>query len=270
MGTTRVNIAGQPPPSYIGGVGTYYRDFLRVMDPRHDPDAPVALCLRMDLQTWDVSPRTERVVRILHSDATPPEKIVDLPHVYVTHYRKRLEDWTVPPGDRLVYMPMSVDDRVLPEIPKKSRDWIYFGNVFLEKSKQINMLREVLDFDIISFGMFNDSRHVMTREDALREVAKYRFGIGVGRAALEMLGLGLRVLVVGNQYGGPILSREDFESHRLANINSRLHKSGSDPVSDIKKLEKSDFYVKKSFISMRNPEIITEYQKIIEYGTAHG
>ena len=116
-----------------------------------------------------------------------------------------------------------------------------------------------LPYDIINNGKFNDS-DVVNHEEAKVIVSNYSYGIGVGRAALEMLAMGLKVIIAGKHYGGVLTSDELFERHTLHNMNSTLQ-TGGDVMEDFKKLEDSDWKVDIEKIDMRNR--INDYLEIL-------
>lgn len=132
----------------------------------------------------------------------------DETRLFVTTY-KDLADAL---GDRGLWIPNTIDAEGLP-VHSPERDWVYYGNIIGDKRKMFDRLKGVR-FDIVS--------GVADQHDALHRVARYRYGIGVGRCALEMMAIGLKVLIFGKDFGGLILSEADFEKQQAANFNANV------------------------------------------------
>lgn len=128
--------------------------------------------------------------------------------LFVTTY-KDLADALGPRG---LWLPNTIDEAVLPD-HRPSKDWVYFGNIIGEKRKPFDKLGG-LNFDVIS--------GVKDQQSSLEQVAQYRYGIGVGRCALEMMAIGLKVLIFGKALGGLILSQNDFDLQQQANFNGNV------------------------------------------------
>ena len=62
----------------------------------------------------------------------------------------------------------------------------------------------------------------MTRREILAECAKYKYGVGVARAFLELRALGCRTLNAGEYLGGLIVDTNDEEVHRKSGWNSEV------------------------------------------------
>lgn len=115
-------------------------------------------------------------------------------------------------GDRGLWIPNTIDASALPA-HKPTKDWVYYGNIIGDKRKAFDRLR-VTGFDTVS--------GVKDQREALSRVSQYRYGIGVGRCALEMMEMGLKVMIYGKDMGGLILSEEDYEIQRAANFNANV------------------------------------------------
>lgn len=115
-------------------------------------------------------------------------------------------------GERGLWLPNTIDASVLP-VARPEKDWVYYGNIMGHKKTAFYRLAEV-QFDTVS-GMKN-------QELALQRVSKYRYGIGVGRCALEMMAMGMNVLIFGKDFGGVIRSEDDFRRQQAANFNGNV------------------------------------------------
>lgn len=128
--------------------------------------------------------------------------------LFVTTYK----DLAKTLGDRGLWLPNAIDASVLPP-HRPTRRWVYYGNIIGDKRKAFERMAG-LDFDIVA--------GVKDQREALKLVSEYKYGIGVGRCALEMMAIGLKVLIFGKDFGGLILSEQDFERQREANFNANV------------------------------------------------
>lgn len=124
-------------------------------------------------------------------------------------------------GFEAVYVPMTIDtEQVLPyrtTARRDDREIAYFGNITGAKLPIFNRLRR------IAAGHGLELVHVKgSQREAWEELATYRHGVGVGRCALEMLALGLRVMIAGERFGGIMTSPGDFDAQRAVNLNGRV------------------------------------------------
>lgn len=71
----------------------------------------------------------------------------------------------------------------------------------------------------------------LTHTDALKLVSTYSYGVGVGRAALEMMVFDIKQIIAGRQLGGLITNEEEFELQRAVNMNGRIN-TYSEDLSD--------------------------------------
>lgn len=102
---------------------------------------------------------------------------------------------------------------------------IYFGNKYNDKHEIISELENVASslgykIDYISDGYFNETER-LTQEQAWERISKYKYGIGVGRCALEMWVLGVKVMIAGNQFGGIVIDESDWAVQEKTNFNGR-------------------------------------------------
>lgn len=182
------------------GAYTYSRDIVRwhlpVWERLLGADQSIATCGKVPGAT----------VQYLHERTHP-----DLDggtKLFVTTY-KDLADALGPRG---LWLPNAIDADNLPA-PRPSNGWVYFGNVIGEKRKAFERLAH-LNFDVVS-GQQDQTA-------SLNLVSQYQYGIGVGRCALEMMAMGLKVVIFGKGFGGLILSPADFDRQREANFNGNV------------------------------------------------
>lgn len=182
------------------GAFTYSQDIkkwhLPVWQQLLGPEHSIATCGKVNCAT--VQYLHERT----HVDLSSETKL------FVTTYRDLAETL----GDRGLWLPNAIDASVLP-LHRPTRDWVYYGNIIGDKRKAFERLSG-LDFDTVA--------GVKDQREALKLVSEYRYGIGVGRCALEMMAIGLKVLIFGKDFGGLILSQQDFERQREANFNANV------------------------------------------------
>lgn len=128
--------------------------------------------------------------------------------LFVTTYKDLAESL----GERGLWMPNAVDASALPA-HSPDKGWVYYGNIIGDKRKSFDRLAG-LHFDTVA--------GVKDQRQALDRVAQYRYGIGVGRCALEMMEIGLKVMIFGKDFGGLILTSADFERQLGANFNANV------------------------------------------------
>jgi hypothetical protein len=231
--------------NFTTGVMTYYEDFQRVVAPYLEGDG--------ELLFWHKGKyrANKKCTQILHTPNSSQFKRLFMSKIsFITHY-ERLVKVAKRYKVKANYVPMSID---LSQIPKKiyikRQGIVYFGNLFHAKSKTYNLLKEEgLDFDTIS--------HMKDHSDALYAVSRYEFGIGVGRAALEMLAMGLKVIVAGRNYAGAI-TNENFNTHHKSNCNSDVLIKQINLKED---LDKAEVLTDLSKLNMKT--YIPDYLRII-------
>lgn len=170
-------------------------------------------------------------IQYLHT--FPQRRQLDLPTriadrfkrtVFVTAYLpyQRLLDRA---GFEAVWVPMKVDtDWVrhlagrLPGPDPQPRRAVYYGNVTRSKQQTLYRLRRMFSLHGWRLDVVSGSRQA----EALRRVKTYDYGVGVGRCALEMMSLGLRVMVAGREFGGIVASGHDFHAQTSVNFNTRV------------------------------------------------
>jgi hypothetical protein len=167
---------------------------------------------------------------------------------YITHYMSSYNKLkSVMNKTKIYFLPMVIEpfskenDKEIEEFVnktyKKTSDVIWFGNVYRQKIETFNDLKEKIKFDIISFNSFNEieiKHDRFNKRDILKHILKrYDIGIGVGKCAQEMLSLNMKVLIIGTNIGGFILTQKDFDFHIKQNCNSSISNSLGSIEKDI-------------------------------------
>ena len=226
----------------INGAYTYSQDLVKYQVPHWEKvlgeNDLISTCPK--IYERDVIDNCGTIIQYLHSYPyeRPVEKIQAVVDelslkcnriVFVSGYKEYVRRLTYN-GINAVYAPMSIDVKAVQEFeqPKiHSNRIIYFGNVVREKVSLFNKLHQSckeagLEFDYISTGRMN-AKIEMTREEVLQTISTYKYGIGVGRCAQEMMALGVKVIIAGQRFGGLIVTEEDYERQLATNMNGRVH-----------------------------------------------
>lgn len=219
------------------GANTYSRDIVthhvgRWAKLAHDQE--VVISTSPPLVMHDVGP-VDLVVQYLHSYdyATPllvasrVRAVLDTQGVrrtlFVAAYRPLVAALNAA-GFEAVYIPMRVDvdwvrHRAGPEQTRfKPGRAVYFGNVTAPKRTHYDAFRRAF----VKAGWKVDLVSEPDQGKALRMVNRYAYGIGVGRCALEMMGLGMRVMLSGQKFGGIITNAAEFDVQSSQNFNGRV------------------------------------------------
>lgn len=130
---------------------------------------------------------------------------------------------------KAIYVPMAIDVKKIQQHKQKivhTDRIIYFGNVIQNKVNLFNIIRrmcadEGFEFDYISNNRLNATTD-LTTEDAWKLISTYKYGIGVGRCAQEMMALGVKVLLLGHKFGGLITNDEEYQRQLATNMNGRI------------------------------------------------
>jgi hypothetical protein len=223
------------------GAATYSRDIVRWHVPVWERLLPegsvVSTCPLLTSGDWS----SPVVVQYLHSyqyvDPLGPawEVVGHLGAlagriVFVTAYRSLAARLRLA-GMEALHVPMAIDaDAVRASVGDvgeryDGRRVVYFGNVTRHKRALFAELRRVFErrgwrFDVVSESRFDGQP--VTQAEAWRILARYRYGIGVGRCALEMMALGLRVMVAGAEFGGLITTEDEWRTQWATNLNGRV------------------------------------------------
>ena len=158
------------------------------------------------------------------------------------------------PGLRVYFIPMSIDLSVLPTSPAtRLNRWIYLGNLN-NASKRANEEIFHQEFpnavDTLSYGQFNNDVPIRPHEECMNIASQYTYGAGVGRSLLELLGMGLKCMVVGKKYGGPVRNDTDLLAHLEQNCNSFYYSSSTGNVNNDYAQLVSGGVITKSLIDM--------------------
>lgn len=196
--------------SRTNGAFTYSQDIckwhLPVWDRLLGSDEVVATCGKFP----------EATVQYLH-ERTHVD-LSDKTRLFVTTYRDLADSL----GDRGLWVPNVIDASVLPD-HRPEKEWVYYGNLIGPKRTAFERLTNIR-CDVVS--------GVSDQQQALRIVSQYKYGIGVGRCALEMMSMGLKVMIFGKDFGGGIFSEIDFQRQQAANFNGNVM-TGSHSINDM-------------------------------------
>lgn len=106
-------------------------------------------------------------------------------------------------GLEAIFLPMVIDVKEIRShkvsVPKYSNRVIYFGNIRNAKQSAYYFLKTAIlrhgwYLDRISGDRFNDGR-ILSRDQVLATLQKYKYGVGVGICAHEMAALGLKTYI---------------------------------------------------------------------------
>lgn len=130
-------------------------------------------------------------------------------------------------GMTAILLPMAIDIQAIAKFAQSEKyadkRVIYFGNRYLGKgigyeSTKNSFLKKGWTFDTISNNKLNDVEG-LTREQVLKTVAKYQYGIGEGRCVLEMNALGLKTLICASKNQGIFIDEIDFDMQKRNNFS---------------------------------------------------
>lgn len=149
------------------------------------------------------------------------------------NYAYLINDWAAKNELNLqaIYFPMQIDQERLQSIQIPSiriqSSIVYFGNLYKEKSSEYLRVKSELSkrgivLDVISRSSLNGSPEKLSQEHIWNLLAQYRYGIGVGRCALEMYALGMQVLISGQHWGGLLMDEKDEIQQMKTNYNGRV------------------------------------------------
>lgn len=166
-------------------------------------------------------------VQYLHERTQP--RLDPETRLFVTTY-KDLADTLGPRG---LWLPNLIDGDTLPDRPAKTAGWVYFGNMVGLKKANFAAVEAL-------------GPHVVSGEEdqsaALARVAQHRYGIGVGRCALEMMAMGLPVMIFGKALGGLVLTAEDFRRQSEANFNGNTVTGAASIEEAARKIEAAQYF----------------------------
>ena len=106
-------------------------------------------------------------------------------------------------GMEAIWLPSAIDVKTLKKQAGRvkyryPRRVIWFGNLRAQKLRSWYLMKAACrkynwGIDLISGGKFNQSGGYLSREETIKKVARYQYGVGVGLCAQEMAALGLKV-----------------------------------------------------------------------------
>lgn len=130
-------------------------------------------------------------------------------------------------GIDCVFVPMAIDTEKLDEYKNNNKYTdnrvIYFGNKYLGKDGYYRKTRDAFIrkgwiFDEISYNTFNGESK-LDREEILKTISKYGYGVGEGRCILEMNALGLKTLICAVSIQGLMMNESDFNKQKHHNFS---------------------------------------------------
>jgi hypothetical protein len=126
-------------------------------------------------------------------------------------------------GLTALYVPMSIDVQSVAQYrlennaKRYSKSLAYFGNITRQKAQHYHELERTAPSAGWVFQKVG-----LRQPQAWEELARYQYGVGVGRCALEMAALGLKVLISGRSYGGLVMDHGDYLRQQSTNFNGRI------------------------------------------------
>lgn len=145
-----------------------------------------------------------------------------------------------------IFIPMAIDSEkvALHNISESKHDKrvIWFGNI-LNRVKMFEYVKDALnrngyELDVISENRFNGGDK-MTQEQCWQKLSEYKYGVGVGRSALEMGALGIKVLFAGSHFGGIITNEKHFQKKMDGNFAFNTCTFSKDIDKCIRNLDKA-------------------------------
>lgn len=229
---------------FTNGAGTYSRDIAESQlahwqQAFGDRDVLVSTCARVcdlwESETGEDAP--ELIIQYLHTfpykdpiayvkDIISSSRFTDASKwVFVTSYRAYADLMRLH-GLNAAYVPMMINRSLVPAGINDVERAVWFGNIYENKKQMFEQIRRAFNragilLTVITKGMVNSKREV-TQEGAFELIRHYTYGIGVGRCALEMYTMGLKVLVAGAEFGGLVMNDADALVQERTNYNGRV------------------------------------------------
>lgn len=159
---------------------------------------------------------------------------------------------------RAIYIPMAINT----EKAKKCRNleetrygMVYFGNLYMNKSDLYDRIlkagHKMFQYiDLVSFQKLNMASPLSTQEQAWDYVSRYQYGIGVGRCAMEMMAMGMKVMIAGAEFGGIATNEIEWELQRQTNFNGRIVTYNRDIETCIQAKDKIYVPTKENLLSL--------------------
>lgn len=138
--------------------------------------------------------------------------------IFVTTYRAQHLQLSSA-GFESMWIPMTIEPVAPTEYlkPIEGKHAAYWGNITRPKTA----LFDLLEYEFAQEGW--ELHHVKgSQKSSWKELTKYTYGVGVGRCALEMLSLELKVMIAGSKFGGLITNEEEYKIQSYSNFNGRV------------------------------------------------
>lgn len=124
-------------------------------------------------------------------------------------------------GYEALYVPMTIEPasvlKPMMGVPGRRNKAAYWGNVTSPKRALYRLLKK--EFREQGWEL----EHVWGQQySSWEELTAYEYGVGVGRCALEMMSLGLKVMIAGSKFGGLITNEEEYNIQSYSNFNGRI------------------------------------------------
>lgn len=148
-------------------------------------------------------------------------------YIFITAY-EAYHQMMIAAGYESIYAPMAIDPSSLPQHRPVYEDRIlWFGRVDSRKRDVFSRLKRLAPrfgyrFDYISRDRLNGTGPLLTQSQAWAIMSQYKYGIAVGRCALEMFAMGLKVFIAGAKIGGLIMNDDDLNKQHSINMNGRV------------------------------------------------
>jgi hypothetical protein len=242
---------------FTNGALTYSKDLVKFQAPKWrevlGPNDILSTCIKPPefnltgsyntvvwyLHTYPYHIPVERVVEHIRQRTVKYKRLI-----LVTAY-KEFRDLLLAAGLTAVYIPMSIDVKTVQQYAsEEKRDaFIWYGNVmhnkkaiFSECKNEVKMIG--LPFDYISRSMFNGTEPI-DQGESFKRIATYKYGIGVGRCAQELMALGVKTVIAGQRHGGLITNDEEYEKQLATNMNGRIRTHNPHIIDSVKQLDKA-------------------------------
>lgn len=227
------------------GAATYSRELVRYHVPiwqKYAPNDTVVSTVPLitSRSQFDIPENTKLLVQYLHrypyedylADVKRVVRVMgDIRIIFVVAYQQFATVLRAK-GYEALYLPMTIDAAEVRKhaAPKKihgPKTIAYFGNLLHGKENvypnlKWELTRRGYSIDTFANGQYNNSPLKLTQAEIWERLSEYEYGIGVGRCALEMYALGLKVLIVGGQWGGLCMDGNDFVQQLGSNLNGRV------------------------------------------------
>ncbi len=133
-------------------------------------------------------------------------------------------------GFEAVFVPMAIDTAKVLSVSRMpdrgEKVAAYFGNILGAKQPRYRDLVKIFTANGWSLEHVKGPQYT-----AWQDLTGFRYGVGVGRCAQEMLYLGLKTMISGQEFGGIITNEHEWLAQRDTNFNGRVVTFDRDPVA---------------------------------------